>query len=599
MKADICVHLNRQVFNEHPAFKLASDGCLRALAMHFSTTHSAPGDIIYHCGESLDFLVFIASGSLEVIQDDEVIAILSKGDVTGDVFWKEKVIGKSAANVRALTYCDLHTIKRDRLLEVLAFYQPFANSFTRKMVLTYNLRHRIIFRKFKDVKRELELADRTKFEPVNAKEVINNSAIKKLFSKFRKRSIDSKAGSDTGEALLTQTYSNANNASNSASNATRITTISEQKELNKKPSFRFKNLPDVTPPSKLPVLPPLAEATSIRQKWIILLSKSQGGIEKIPKAFLNSLDSDPTVTPIKSNETNIKKQDEQQKRLIKKRSSYKSSTSIASQIEQNNLLRMPSSKEFNVDSFDFELHSRKSSRNDDGLNRNPMQFLYTLIELRKELKIENENMNTKIEKIDRKISEMLNGIFSSQSNLNKSSTTLATMKPRKSTLSITETSKSKEVINDEAYGSKQKQNEPKNERQQVDSKSQSTTVKTKSKSPTTKSSSRSRLPAPLGLKKSDLGSSNTSNIAAAVVGASTLLSTSNKNIPQGLSSSSNTANRFADSIEQRFLASSSDFQLKDSAQSRQTVVKSTQDGQRQHKEKPVLYRDQIEDQYNF
>ena len=239
MKADICVHLNRQVFNEHPAFKLASDGCLRALAMHFSTTHSAPGDIIYHCGESLDFLVFIASGSLEVIQDDEVIAILSKGDVTGDVFWKEKIIGKSAANVRALTYCDLHTIKRERLLEVLAFYQPFANSFTRKMVLTYNLRHRIIFRKFKDVKREQELADRTKFEPVNTKEVINNSAIKKLFSKFRKRSIDSKAGSDTGEALAAQTYGNSANANANNNSATRYVIELKSSQKKSKKSFAF------------------------------------------------------------------------------------------------------------------------------------------------------------------------------------------------------------------------------------------------------------------------------------------------------------------------------------------------------------------------
>ncbi|OXA59534.1 Potassium voltage-gated channel protein eag [Folsomia candida] len=35
-----------------------------------------------------------------------------KGDVFGDCFWKETTIGQSAANVRALTYCDLHTIKR-------------------------------------------------------------------------------------------------------------------------------------------------------------------------------------------------------------------------------------------------------------------------------------------------------------------------------------------------------------------------------------------------------------------------------------------------------------------------------------------------------
>lgn len=78
MKADICVHLNRKVFNEHPAFRLASDGCLRALAMHFTMSHSAPGDLLYHTGESIDSLCFIVTGSLEVIQDDEVVAILGK-----------------------------------------------------------------------------------------------------------------------------------------------------------------------------------------------------------------------------------------------------------------------------------------------------------------------------------------------------------------------------------------------------------------------------------------------------------------------------------------------------------------------------------------
>jgi potassium voltage-gated channel Eag-related subfamily H protein 5 len=78
LKADICVHLNRQIFSENPAFRLASDGCLRALAVHFTMTHTAPGDYIYHQGESLDSLCFIVAGSLEIVQDDEVVAILSK-----------------------------------------------------------------------------------------------------------------------------------------------------------------------------------------------------------------------------------------------------------------------------------------------------------------------------------------------------------------------------------------------------------------------------------------------------------------------------------------------------------------------------------------
>jgi hypothetical protein len=40
--------------------------------------YSAPGDLLYHTGESIDSLCFIVSGSLEVIQDDEVVAILGK-----------------------------------------------------------------------------------------------------------------------------------------------------------------------------------------------------------------------------------------------------------------------------------------------------------------------------------------------------------------------------------------------------------------------------------------------------------------------------------------------------------------------------------------
>ncbi|KAG8185411.1 hypothetical protein JTE90_018631 [Oedothorax gibbosus] len=184
MTADICVHLNRKVFNEHPAFRLASDGCLRALAMYFTMEHSAPGDLLYHTGESIDTLCFVVTGSLEVIQDDEVVAILGKGDVFGDAFWKEPTIGQSCANVRGLTYCDLHSIKRDKLLEVLNFYHAFANSFARNLLLTYNLRHRLIFRKVSDVKRERELAERRKHEPLQ--ELSQDHLVRKIFSKFRR-----------------------------------------------------------------------------------------------------------------------------------------------------------------------------------------------------------------------------------------------------------------------------------------------------------------------------------------------------------------------------------------------------------------------------
>ncbi|XP_015238403.1 PREDICTED: potassium voltage-gated channel subfamily H member 1-like isoform X3 [Cyprinodon variegatus] len=185
MRADICVHLNRKVFKEHPAFRLASDGCLRALAMEFQMIHCAPGDLIYHAGESVDSLCFVVSGSLEVIQDDEVVAILGKGDVFGDVFWKEVTLAPACANVRALTYCDLHVIKRDALQKVLEFYTAFANHFSRNLLLTYNLRKRIVFRKISDVKREEEERQRRKNEaPLN---LPPDHPVRKLFQRFRQQ----------------------------------------------------------------------------------------------------------------------------------------------------------------------------------------------------------------------------------------------------------------------------------------------------------------------------------------------------------------------------------------------------------------------------
>ncbi|CAL8316115.1 unnamed protein product [Merluccius merluccius] len=182
MRADICVHLNRQVFNDHPAFRLASDGCLRSLAVEFQTTHCAPGDLIFHIGESVDTLCFVVSGSLEVIQDDEVIAILGKGDVFGDIFWKESSLARACANVRALTYCDLHVIRREALLRVLEFYTAFASSFSRHLILTCNLRKRIIFRKIADVKKEKE---HQRNEVTLS--IPEDHPVRKLFQKFRQQ----------------------------------------------------------------------------------------------------------------------------------------------------------------------------------------------------------------------------------------------------------------------------------------------------------------------------------------------------------------------------------------------------------------------------
>ena len=56
----------------------ASPGCLRALSMKFKTTHVPPGDTLVHRGDILTALYFVSRGSIEILKDDIVVAILGK-----------------------------------------------------------------------------------------------------------------------------------------------------------------------------------------------------------------------------------------------------------------------------------------------------------------------------------------------------------------------------------------------------------------------------------------------------------------------------------------------------------------------------------------
>lgn len=78
LQADICLHLNRSLLHNCKAFQGATKGCLRALAMRFKTTHAPPGDTLVHCGDVLTALYFLSRGSIEILKDDIVVAILGK-----------------------------------------------------------------------------------------------------------------------------------------------------------------------------------------------------------------------------------------------------------------------------------------------------------------------------------------------------------------------------------------------------------------------------------------------------------------------------------------------------------------------------------------
>uniref|UniRef100_A0A8C4D7Z9 Voltage-gated inwardly rectifying potassium channel KCNH2 n=1 Tax=Dicentrarchus labrax TaxID=13489 RepID=A0A8C4D7Z9_DICLA len=140
LQADICLHLNRTLLQNCKAFKGSTKGCLRALAMRFKTTHAPPGDTLVHAGDLISALYFISRGSIEILKGDVVVAILGKNDIFGEPINLYTLPGKSSADVRALTYCDLHKIYREDMLEVLDMYPEFCENFWSNLEITFNLR---------------------------------------------------------------------------------------------------------------------------------------------------------------------------------------------------------------------------------------------------------------------------------------------------------------------------------------------------------------------------------------------------------------------------------------------------------------------------
>ncbi|XP_061669717.1 potassium voltage-gated channel subfamily H member 8 [Syngnathoides biaculeatus] len=141
LRSDITMHLNKEIL-ELSLFAAASRGCLRSLSLHIKTTFCAPGEYLLREGDALQAIFFVCSGSMEVLKDGMVLAILGKGDLIGaNVSLDERVI-KTNADVKALTYCDLQCINLKGLYEVLDLYPEYSHHFVQDIQqdLTYNLR---------------------------------------------------------------------------------------------------------------------------------------------------------------------------------------------------------------------------------------------------------------------------------------------------------------------------------------------------------------------------------------------------------------------------------------------------------------------------
>ncbi|XP_010224957.1 PREDICTED: potassium voltage-gated channel subfamily H member 4-like [Tinamus guttatus] len=87
LRADVAMHLNKDIL-QLPVFETASRGCLRSLSLHIKTSFCAPGEYLLRQGDALQADYFVCSGSLEVLRDNVVLAILGeRGPGARGLWW--------------------------------------------------------------------------------------------------------------------------------------------------------------------------------------------------------------------------------------------------------------------------------------------------------------------------------------------------------------------------------------------------------------------------------------------------------------------------------------------------------------------------------
>ena len=80
-------------------------------------------------------------GTLKIQSEgfDHFFCFIGKGDLFGEDISRKIPARRSNGDVRALTYCDVYFITRERMQNVLHFYQDFAFKFSESLELTYDL----------------------------------------------------------------------------------------------------------------------------------------------------------------------------------------------------------------------------------------------------------------------------------------------------------------------------------------------------------------------------------------------------------------------------------------------------------------------------
>ena len=77
LRGEINLHLYKDIL-KLPIFEISPQGCLKSISLQTKKTFSAPGEFLVHKGDAVSFVYLLCSGSMEILKDELVVAILGK-----------------------------------------------------------------------------------------------------------------------------------------------------------------------------------------------------------------------------------------------------------------------------------------------------------------------------------------------------------------------------------------------------------------------------------------------------------------------------------------------------------------------------------------
>ena len=126
LKTEVALNLKKEFIEGIPLFKNASDKFIIEIALNLELTVATPGGYIFKADDPGSEMFFIISGEMSVLnkEEDQVLTTLKEGDFFGEIaLFKNQ---PRSATVKAISYCNLYTLKRETFKEVISKHPEVA-----------------------------------------------------------------------------------------------------------------------------------------------------------------------------------------------------------------------------------------------------------------------------------------------------------------------------------------------------------------------------------------------------------------------------------------------------------------------------------------